>query len=189
MRILTPQNLKTVASGSVTTPSAGEVILFADSDNKVKQKDSTGTVTDLTSTTIVGITGTTAQFNTALTDGDFATLAGTETLTNKRVSKRVQTITSTATLTPSWDTDDNIVITAQAAALTIANPTGTPTQGQTIMVRLKDDGTARAITFGANYRAFVAALPTTTTISKTVYIGLIANTTDSKVDTTAISEV
>ncbi len=140
-------------------------------------------------TSIVGITGTTAQFNTALTDGDFATLAGTETLTNKRVSKRVQTITSTATLTPSWDTDDNIVITAQAAALTIANPTGTPTQGQTIMVRLKDDGTARAITFGANYRAFVAALPTTTTISKTVYIGLIANTTDSKVDTTAISEV
>lgn len=29
------------------------------------------------------VTGTTAQFNTALTDGDFATLAGAETLTNK----------------------------------------------------------------------------------------------------------
>jgi len=34
-------------------------------------------------TSIVGITGTTAQFNTANTDGDFATLAGTETLTSK----------------------------------------------------------------------------------------------------------
>ena len=32
------------------------------------------------------ITGTTAQFNTALTDGNFATLAGTETLTNKTLS-------------------------------------------------------------------------------------------------------
>lgn len=140
-------------------------------------------------TSIVGITGTTAQFNTALTDGDFATLAGTETLTNKRVSKRVQTITSTATLTPSWDTDDNIIITAQAAALTIANPTGTPTQGQTIMVRLKDNGTARAITYGSVYRAFVVALPTTTTASKTLYLGLVANTTDTKVDTTSAQEV
>lgn len=32
------------------------------------------------------ITGTVAQFNTALSDGDFATLAGTETLTNKTLT-------------------------------------------------------------------------------------------------------
>jgi hypothetical protein len=32
------------------------------------------------------ISGTTAQFNTAITDGDFATLAGTETLTNKTLT-------------------------------------------------------------------------------------------------------
>jgi hypothetical protein len=32
------------------------------------------------------VSGTTAQFNTALTDGDFATLAGTETLTNKALN-------------------------------------------------------------------------------------------------------
>ncbi len=38
---------------------------------------------NLTSNTL---TGTTAQFNTALSDGDFATLAGTETLTNKTIS-------------------------------------------------------------------------------------------------------
>lgn len=34
-------------------------------------------------TTIAGITGTIAQFNTAVTDADFATLAGAESLTNK----------------------------------------------------------------------------------------------------------
>jgi hypothetical protein len=40
---------------------------------------------------IVGITGTTAQFNTALTDNDFATLAGSETLTNKTLTGPVMT--------------------------------------------------------------------------------------------------
>jgi hypothetical protein len=37
-------------------------------------------------TTIVGITGTLAEFNTALTGADFATLAGSETLTNKTLT-------------------------------------------------------------------------------------------------------
>lgn len=37
-------------------------------------------------TSIVGITGTIAQFNTAVTDADLATLAGTETLTNKTLT-------------------------------------------------------------------------------------------------------
>lgn len=36
------------------------------------------------------VTGTTAQFNTALTDGDFATLAGTETLTNKTITSALE---------------------------------------------------------------------------------------------------
>lgn len=42
------------------------------------------------------LTGTTAQFNTALSDGDFATLAGTETLPNKSLTS--PTITGTAVL-------------------------------------------------------------------------------------------
>jgi len=40
-------------------------------------------------TTIVGITGTIAQFNTAVTDADLATIAGTETLTAKTLTSPI----------------------------------------------------------------------------------------------------
>lgn len=42
------------------------------------------------------ISGTIAQFNTALTDGDFATLAGSETLSSKTLSSAILTGTLTA---------------------------------------------------------------------------------------------
>tara|TARA_B100000902_G_scaffold377481_1_gene409737 strand:- start:2011 stop:3780 length:1770 start_codon:yes stop_codon:yes gene_type:complete len=41
------------------------------------------------------ITGTTSQFNTALSDGNFATIAGTETLTGKSIDLTDNTITGT----------------------------------------------------------------------------------------------
>jgi hypothetical protein len=64
--------------------------------------------------------------------------------------------------------------------------TGTPTQGQPWLIRFKDDGTARAITWGASYRAIGVTLPTTTVISKTMYVGGFYNSTDSVYDVTAV---
>jgi hypothetical protein len=111
-----------------------------------------------------------------------ASLTGTETLTNKRITARVQSVSSSATVTPNADSDDAVKVTAQAAGLTLANPSGTPTGMQAMVIRIKDNGTARSISFGNQYRAIGVTLPTTTVISKTMYLGIIWNADDSKWD-------
>jgi hypothetical protein len=92
---------------------------------------------------------TTAGTNTA----SVATVGGTQTLTNKRVTKRTGTVASSATPTINTDNVDYYSITAQAAAITsfTTNLSGTPTDGQTLWISITDNGTARAITWGASF--------------------------------------
>ena len=116
------------------------------------------------------------------------TISSTSTLTNKRITSRVQSVVSSATVTPSADNDDSVEITAQAAALTIAAPTGTPTSHQKLIIRIKDNATARAITWNAIYRAIGVTIPATTVISKTLYLGFIYNLADTKWDCVAVNQ-
>ena len=107
------------------------------------------------------------------------------TIYNAPAEPRIVSVASTATLTVSSSTTDQSIITAQAEALTIAAPTGTPVEGQKLIIRIKDDGSARAITFNAIFRALGVTLPTTTVASKTTYLGLVYNSTDTKWDVLA----
>jgi hypothetical protein len=112
--------------------------------------------------------------------GDFiATLTGTQTFTNKRINPRVGGTTSSSTPTPNADTDDIYALTALAAGATFGAPTGTPVNGQKLIIRIKDNGTARALTWNAIYVAGGVALPTTTVISKILTIGFMYNTDNS----------
>ena len=96
-------------------------------------------------------------------------------------------ITSSSTPTPDADAAEQFNITALAAAAAIAAPTGTPEGGQKLIIRIKDNGTARALTWNAIYRSVGGTLPTTTVLGKTMYVGLIYNATDSKWDCVAVS--
>jgi hypothetical protein len=104
------------------------------------------------------------------------------------VIPRVTTVISTSTITPNIDTTDQFNVTALAEGTTLSEPTGTPTDGQKLIVRIKDNGTARTIGYNVIYRAFGVALPTTTTISKTLYLGSIYNSTDTRWDVITVAE-
>lgn len=95
---------------------------------------------------------------------------------------------SNATPTPNSTAYDIHLITAQAAAAAFAAPTGTPTVPQRLIIRIKDNGTARALSWNAIYRAMGNALPTTTVLGKTLYLGFMYNPTDSKWDLIAAAQ-
>ncbi len=106
----------------------------------------------------------------------------TQTLTNKRITKRVVTVTVAAAPAINIDNGDIFTITSQNAAITsmTTNLTGTPTSGQKIIIEILDDGTARAITWGASFASGPATLPTTTILSKWLYVGFEYSSSRSK---------
>ena len=112
---------------------------------------------------------------------DFVFEDHTQTMTNKRITKRITSITSSATPTVNTDNCDAVTITALAAAITsmTSGLSGTPTNFQTLVYRILDDGTNRAITWGASFEARGVALPTTTTANKLLTVGFIYDTVDS----------
>jgi hypothetical protein len=119
---------------------------------------------------------------------DYVSPTGTATLTNKAITPRISSQASNATWSPNADTTDVFVLTLQAAAATtINNPSGTPVDGQKMIIRAKCDGTARALTWsGSQWRGSTdVALPSTLTASKTMYMGFIYNSTDTKWDIVA----
>lgn len=112
-----------------------------------------------------------------------------QTLTNKRITKRAGTTASTSSLTIDSDSYDVYTITALAANLTINNPSGTPTEGQTILIRIKDNGTSRTLTWsGSQFRSIGITLPAATTANKTIYVGGVWNAIDSKWDMVSLNE-
>ncbi len=81
-----------------------------------------------------------------------------------------------------------IILNGQAVDFTINTPTGTPTDGQKLLFRIKDNGTSRNITWGAIFEPIGITLPTTTTASKLLYVGCIYNADSGKWDVIAVTE-
>jgi len=151
-------------SGDVTGPTSS-------TDNAVVRFDST--------------TGKLVQ-NSSVTIDD----SGNLTITGKTIPN-IQTVSSEGTITPNANTDTQVSVTALAVPATIAIPSGTPSDGQRLLIRFEDNGTGRALTWttsAGGYRAVGLTLPTTTTATKVLYVGCIYNALDGFWDVIAKGE-
>jgi hypothetical protein len=93
------------------------------------------------------------------------------------------TVASSATPTPTDAKDSEFTVTALAVNATFAAPSGTPLQGHRLLIRITDNGTSRTLAWNAIYRASSdLALPTATTLGKTMYLAFEYNATASKWD-------
>lgn len=107
--------------------------------------------------------GGTPTFPAAVTQN-----ASTQTLTNKRITRRLTTVNAPgATPTTNSDNDDIANFTGVATAITSmsTNLSGTPVDGDLLEFRFTDNATPQAITWGAKFGSTTVTLPTTTVSS------------------------
>lgn len=111
--------------------------------------------------------------------------------TTQTTSAKIKTtsITSIDNYTINAANTDMFVISALATNLTLNIPTGSPSNGQKLMIRIKDNGTARTLTWNTTsggYRVVGTVLPLTTTASKIIYVGAIYNSNETYWDVVSV---
>lgn len=182
------------AIAAATTTGTGSTVVLNNGPTLIAPALGAATATSINgniftpgSSTYTGTAGQTYTFPAA--SATVAGIASTQTLTNKRVTRRLVATTQSATPTINTDNTDISNITGLAQAITsfTTNLTGTPVDGDLLEIRITDNGTARALTFGTSFEATTVALPTTTVISTMLRILFEWNAAASKWDCLAVA--
>lgn len=128
-------------------------------------------------TTLTGIlkgNGTGAVTAVTAPSGTIVGTTDSQTLENKRINPRVVSPSITSSYTINVDVTDLYDISGQSSNVTFNNPSGTPVNGQKMMIRIKDNGTARTITWGSSFQSSgVAALLATTVVNREHHVLLV----------------
>jgi hypothetical protein len=95
---------------------------------------------------------------------------------------------TTSSLSIDFSNVDMYIITALAEACEIGSSfIGTPLNGDSVIIRIKDNGTSRALTYGSGVIAIGTTLPSTTTPGFTIYLGGFWSAEDSALHIVAVS--
>lgn len=131
--------------------------------------------------------GVNAFFSHSPGSSQFITLNNASLIS--RITPRNTNTVSASAVAFDIDATDQYNITALAANLTINAPTGTAQEGQPLLVRIKDNGTSRTLTWNAIFRAGTDfALPTSTTAGKTMYLQFVYNNDATKWDAVGLTQ-
>ena len=194
------EKLQFIGANGITTSVGNNEVQIA-IDGTVLTETSTDTLTnksiDLATNTI---TGTTANFNTALSDDDFATIAGAETLTNKTLTSPVintptgdvatkagtetftnKTLTSPVINTPTGD------VATKAGAETLTNKTidtGSNSITGSLFTIADDTSTTSSIVQGDTLKISGGTGISTTTTGDTISIAA-SGITNTEIDANA----
>jgi hypothetical protein len=122
------------------------------------------------------------------TSASAARKIGRANLITSLKESRVTSIASSATPQPNIDTTDTYLITALAQNASILAPSGTPSDAQKLIIRIRDNGAGRTLSWASIYRGIGQNLPSATTAGKLMYMGFIYNSTDNKWDMVAYSQ-
>jgi hypothetical protein len=106
-------------------------------------------------------------------------------LTNR---PREGTVTSSSTPTPDSNAVDIYTVTALATTATFGAPTGSPVAGQTLMIRIYDNGSPQTLAWNAIYTVVGVSLPVATSPTKYTYVGLVYNSQASTWDVLAVGQ-
>lgn len=93
---------------------------------------------------------------------------------------------TSGSLTPDFDAYEQVNFAGLTGSITINAPTSVAQDGRKRLMRFKDTGTARTITWNSIYRAVGVTLPATTSAGKTLYVGVVRNNADAKWDVIAV---
>jgi hypothetical protein len=97
------------------------------------------------------------------------------------VTPRVVSITSN-TVTINADTTDQYNAQVVGGFITVNAPTGTPTDGQKLILRVLDSGTSGTFLWNAIWRVVGTVLPFATSVNKVTYVGAVYNASAVKWD-------
>lgn len=191
-----------IASNSSGVNRVDAIIVRIDKDAEPNAlKNNIGTIEVVTGSGATALTD--GAIATAISNDGFIRLAnvtvanGASTITNANIADtRVRlrfnvyiktggkiVVTTTQSATPAINTNAgdifNISGIAQAITSMTTNLTGNPNAGDMIEIIFTDNGTGRAITWGASFVSTVAVLPTTTVASAPLRVFLQRNTANN----------
>lgn len=113
----------------------------------------------------------------------------TGTVTAARIVSTVVTLTDAATIAVDSSLGNSFKVTL-AGNRTLGSPTGSPVDGQKMLIAVRQDGTgSRTLAYNAIYRfgTGVTSPTLTTGANKTDYLGFVYNSTDTKWDCIGVS--